>query len=238
MHFAAMGCLRILFYKAMVVIAGWALANCGTAPQADRQGEASTDRMPTAAEIAAWHENNGLVEATAAEISEASKHEVGFADDRAAASHGGLRIIFRAGKIVGSANINLSTTSAYVLQDKHGKELSSAPGCRVQGMSAQQKAWFAPDGKQVLVYEYVHECNGPPPLAILFYEDPENPGAWRSRFLDLPGCLNMPFDEGRHTKCRGLLGDEVLIEGTSLGTVSKKKISAMKERHPFPFSVG
>lgn len=238
MHFAAMGYLRILFNKAVVVIAGCALANCGASPKAGRAGEASLDRKPTEAEIAAWHGEHDLEEATAAEVSEAREHEVVFVKERAEAPKGGLEILFRAGRLVGGANTNLSTTSAYVLRNAQGNELNSAPGCLTKGMSADQKAWFAPDGKQVLVYEYVRECNGPPPLAILFYEDPENPGAWLNRFLDLPGCLNMPFDEGGHTKCRGLLGDELLIEGTSVGTVSKKRISAMKERYPFPFTVG
>ena len=222
-----------------VVSVGWALTSCGTsAPKEVMPQSGAMDRAPEAADIAAWHEKNGLAAATAEEISEARKYEVAFANDRAAAPRGGLKILFRNGKIVGSANTNLSTTSAYVLKDAHGKELSSAPGCRTQGMSADQKAWFAPDGKQVLVYEYVDECNGPPPLAILFYEVPESPGTWRNRFPELPECLNMPFDEGAHTKCRGLLGDEVLIEGTCTGTVSKKKISALKERYPFPFTVG
>ena len=203
-----------------------------------RTGEVSMDRMPDAAEIAAWHSKNGLVEATAAEISEARKYEVVFVNERAVAPLGGLRILFRAGEIVGGKRINLSTTSAYVLQNAHGNVLSSGPGCLTRGRSGDQKAWFAPDGKQVLVYEFVQECNGPPPLAMLFYEDPENPGNWLNRFLELPGCLNMPFDEGAHTECQGLLGDEVLIKGTSVGTVSKKKISTMNEHYPFPFSVG
>jgi hypothetical protein len=196
------------------------------------------DRVPGAADIAAWHAKNGLGEATAAEVSEARKREVVFVNERAVAPQGGLRILFRAGEIVGGKYTNLSTTSAYVLQEAHGKALSSGPGYRTRGMTGDQKAWFAPDGKQVLVYEFVEECNGPPPLAILFYEDPENPGNWLNRFLELPECLNMPFIEGAHTECRGLLGDEVLIEGTSVGTVSKKKISGLKERYPFPFSVG
>lgn len=84
----------------------------------------------------------------------------------------------------------------------------------------------------------MHECNGPPPLVIWFYQDSENSGMWRTKFIAMPEILNAPFDEGAHSECRGFLGDELLIKATTDGTISKKKIGELKERYPFPFTVG
>jgi hypothetical protein len=139
---------------------------------------------------------------------------------------------------VGGGHSNLSTTSLYILQDTKGRELASGPACLTKGGSALQQAWFSPDGKQAVVFEWVRECNGPPPFAILFHEDLENSGLWHTKFLAMPDFLNMPFDEGAHSECRGFLGDELLINATTSGTIFKKKISELKDGYPFPFTVG
>lgn len=189
-------------------------------------------------EVAKWSEKNGLTVASKFEIAEAKKRESGFVNGRAESPFGGLRIRFQCGSRVGSGYSNLSTTSLYILQDANGREIASGPACLTKGGSAIQRAWFSPDGKQALVFEYVRECNGPPPLTILFHENSENPGLWHTKFLELPDFLNMPFDEGAHSECRGFLGDELLIDATTDGTVSKKKIIDLKERYPFPFTIG
>jgi hypothetical protein len=208
------------------------LTSCALPNQSMHQ---SMDRPPTAKEIAKWSEKNGLTAASETEIAESKKREARFVEGRAMDSNGRLKVTFRCGSRVGGGNSNLSTTSLYVLQDAKGRELASGPACLTKGGSAMQQAWFSPDGKQAVVFELLHECNGPPPFAILFYEDS---GFWYTKFLAMPDFLNMPFDEGNHSECRGFLGDELLIDATTSGTIFKKKISELKDGYPFPFTVG
>jgi hypothetical protein len=216
-------------------LAACLLTSCATPA---RHTELSWDKPPTPSEVAKWREKNGLTVASESEIAEAKKRESSFVNGSAADPFGGLSITFQCGSRVGSRNTNLSTTSLYILRDANGRELASGPACMTKGDSAVQRAWFSPDGNQAIVFEYVRECNGPPPLTILFHEDSESPGLWHTRFLALPDFMNVPFDEGAHSECRGFLGDELLIDATTDGTISKKKISDLKERYPFPFTVG
>lgn len=211
------------------------IASCGTfkSPKQDL-----TDRPPTSKEVAEWRVKHGFALASEAEIAEAKKREADFVNGRAAAPDGKMKVSFRCGTRVGAGNSNLSTTSMYVLQDVRGRELASGPGYLTKGESATQRAWFSPDGKQAVVFEFVSDCNGPSPLVILFHEDYGNPDLWHTKFLEMSDFLNAPYDEGAHAECRGFLGDELLIKNTTDGTISKKKISELKERHPFPFSVG
>lgn len=216
-------------------LAGCLLTSCATSR---RHADQSWDKPPTASEVSEWLEENGLTAASESEIAESKKRESNFVNGRAVDPSGRLRITFQCGSLVGSGNTNLSTTSLYILQDAKGRQLASGPACLTKGNSAIQRAWFSPDGKQAVVFEYVHECNGPPPLTILFQEDSENLGLWHARFPALPHFMNVPFQEGAHSECRGFLGDEFLIDATFDESVFKKKISELTARYPFPFSVG
>jgi hypothetical protein len=46
-------------------------------------------------------------------------------------------------------------------------------------------------------------------------------------------------DEGAHAECRGIVGDELLIDAnTNDGKVLKEKFENIEEHFPFPFTIG
>lgn len=222
----------------MILVTGLAACLLASCASTERKADKSWDKPPSPEETAKWREENGLTLASESEIAESKKREASFVNGRADDPFGKLKITFKSGSLVGSRYNNLSTTSLYILRDSKGRELASGPACLTTGSSAVQRAWFSPDGKQALVFEHVDECNGPPSLTILFREDPENLGLWHTKFLALPDYMNVPFQEGAHSECRGFLGDEILIDVTTDRVISKKKINELKERYPFPFTVG
>lgn len=222
-------------------LTGLICASCGTTSP---DWAIHPDPPPTAEEIARWRSERGFVAATAEEIAKAGRGERRFANHRADSSDGKLRVVLQPGDLVGDFQHGASTTSVHRLMNASGRVLISAPSRVHHQQSAGEDdigetlvAWFSPDGSKVLVYEYLNGCNGPPPLAILFFRDPENNGTWSVRFPDVAGTLNKPFDEGNHAECRGLLDEEILIRNTFEG-VSKIRLDRLKERHPFPFTVG
>lgn len=200
------------------------------------------DRPATAAEISQWRKESGFSVADETEVREAARLQRGFVRNRAVSPDQSLSVRFRMGEMIGDPLQGASTTSTYQLSDASGRVLITAPSRMARSESAgsggnSQLAWFSPDGSTVLVYEFISECNGPPPLSILFFKDPGKNHAWSVRFPDLGDTLNRPFDEGDHPECRGLLGREILIRNTHDG-ISKIRIDRLKERHPFPFTVG
>lgn len=198
---------------------------------------------PTAKEIARWRSERGFNEASAEEMAEASRSERRFVKNRASSPDGRLRVVLLPGNRIGDFRHGVSTTSVYQLTDAGGRVLMSAPARVVKKAAGEENiedtlvAWFSPDGAKVLIYEHLHECNGPPPLAILFYKNADEPEGWSVRFPDISDILNEPYDEGAHAQCRGLLGEEILIRNTCEG-VSKIRLDRLKDRHPFPFTIG
>lgn len=198
------------------------------------------DPPATSKEISAWRSERGFVAAGVGEVEEAARREKRFVKSRSVSPDGTLRVVFRCGELVGSAYQGTSTTSTYQLVDAKGRVLISAPSriCRMETgkpFMEPESAWFSPDASKVLVGEDTHANEGV--LAILFFQDPENNGQWSVRFPDLGDTLNRPFDEGDRAECRGLLGEEILIRNTRDG-VSKIRLDRLKERHPFPFTIG
>lgn len=210
----------------------------------DRTAARSPDRPATPVEIAKWREQQQISVASDDEIAAANRCRREFNRDKANSPDQKLKVVFHPGKRVGELD-RLSTTSTYTLYDAKGKFLAEAPSC-VAGpvgdesvIDAEQAAWFAPDGKRVVVYEYAKYGLGPPPLTIVFSEDPENPGSWKTKFLELPLFTGGIIGEGDRATCRGILGDELLFDAaTHDDKVSKKRISEFKETHPFPFTIG
>lgn len=163
----------------------------------------------------------------------------------AISADGKLKVVFHRGKRVGDI-FHYSTTSTYTLVDAGGKSLAEAPsrvtdhqGDNGNDFADDQTAWFAPDGRQVLVYEYLMTGLGPPPSTILFYQDEDSPRSWKFKFLELPLFTGGIHDEGARSKCMGILGDELLFDAnTQDGKVSKMKSREFKETYPFPFTFG
>jgi hypothetical protein len=202
----------------------------------------SPDRPATVAEISTWRKEHGFVAANETEIEQAQQLEKHFTKHRATSSDRKWSVVFQAGEQVGNMYHGISTTSTYKLIDSSSHVLVSAPSRISRGapgapIKDTQRAWFSPDGSKALVYEYIRDCNGPPPLAILFFKDPNLGGEWSVSFPDLGDTLNRPYNEGDHAECRGLLGEEILIRNTREG-ISKIRIDDLKDRHPFPFSFG
>lgn len=228
--------MAALLVAVPALILGFAACTPGLASRED------SDRPATAAKIFSWRKERGFVEANDTEIAEAKRMERRFANQRALSPDGKCRVVFRGGVLVGDFQHGASTTSIYQLVDASGRVLLTAPS-RItrteygEPIEHTQLAWFSPDDSKVLVYEHLRECNGPAPLAILFFQDPENPREWSVRFPDLGDTLNAPFDEGDHAECRGLLHEEILIRNTHMG-ISKIRIDRLKNRHPFPFTIG
>jgi hypothetical protein len=197
----------------------------------------------TPEEIAAWRKKHGFVAASEVEIAQSKRMETPFKNNRAMSPGGKLRVVFRAGELVGNPVLGAaSTTSVYQLVDGSGRVLFSAPSRITKRTPSEeiediQLAWFSEDGAKVLIYEYLRCGNGPEPHVVLFYKDPEVQNEWRVRYPDLGDTLNMPYWEGDHAECRGLLGDEILIRNTCSG-VSKIHLQSLKDNYPFPFSVG
>lgn len=201
-----------------------------------------TNENPAATpeQIAAWRKKHGFVAASEAEIAEVKRMETSFKNNRAVSPNGKLRVVFRAGELVGNPLHAASTTSVYQLVDGSGRVLFSAPSRitkRTPEIEDIQLAWFSEDGSKVLIYEHLRCGNGPKPHVVLFFEDPEMQNEWRVRFPDIGDTLNMPYWEGDHAECRGLLGDEILIRNTCSG-VSKIHLQSLKDNYPFPWSEG
>lgn len=206
---------------------------------------APSDRPATPEAIAKWREERQITVASDDEVAAVKHCGKEFANHKASSPDGKLKVVFHRGKRIGDI-YHYSTTSTYTLVDANGKSLAEAPSC-VTGYhgdngndsAADQAAWFAPDGKHVVVYEYTNEGLGPPPSTIVLHEDEDNLGAWKFKFLELPLFTGGIHDEGAHSKCLGILGDELLFDAnTQDGKVSKKKIREFKETYPFPFTVG
>jgi hypothetical protein len=222
-----------------VILAGVAITLSSCA-----QPHPSPDRPATPEEIAKWRQDQRLTQASDDEIKTAQNIKRTFANGKATSPDGTLKVVFLLGKRVGELG-HLSTTSTYTLQDADGKSLAEAPSCvaRFQGDDgnnlADQAVWFAPDGKRVVVYEYAHYGLGPPPTTIVFQIDGETPGAWKTRFLELPFFTGGIYGEGAHSTCLGIINDELLFDAsTGDGKVSKKSIREFKETYPFPFTIG
>lgn len=216
--------------------------NCATPRQAV---EYRGNKPISPEELVKWCTKNGLAIASEKEVALAKQCEARFVGQQAVAVSGGLRIVFKLGKLVGSGYSNLSTTSTYSLLDGNHVKLAEGPSCIRSAQvdrgneHSEQRVWFAPDGKMVVLYEYTNEGLGPEPLTLVFYEDKESPGLWRSKFLRLPFCDWGFWAEGAHTECQGFVGDELLFKGgENGGRILKKKVSEIEEHYPFPFTIG
>lgn len=210
----------------------------------DRTAARSPDQPATPVEIAKWREQQQISGASDDEIAAANRCRKDFTQDKADSPDGKLKVVFDPGKRVGALD-RLSTTSTYTLFDAKGRSLAEAPSCIAEPVGnearigADQAVWFAPGGKQVVVYESAKYGLGPPPLTIVFSEDPENPGSWKTKFLELPLFTGGIIGEGDRATCMGIVGDELLFDAaTHDGKVSKKRISEIKETYPFPFTIG
>lgn len=196
---------------------------------------------PTAQEIAKWRESHGFVAATEEDLAQAKAQERPFVKERCVSPDGKLRLVWRGGKLVGSATWGASATSVYELTDASGKVLLSAPsrlycsdGNWAPGFNVKC-AWFSPDGKKVLLSENVDfSCS---PVAILFFKDEANCGGWTVGFMDMGETLNQPYSEGDNPECRGMNGEWILIRNVYQG-VSKIPINKLQKTYPFPYAIG
>ena len=196
---------------------------------------------PTAQEIANWRNAHGFVAASEEDLAQAKLQERSFAKNQCVSPDGKLRVIWRAGELVGSPFHGASTTSVYELTDASGKVLFSAPSRLWRSdkdwphSTKGRSAWFSPDGKQVLFDESIDStCS---PIAILFFQDDALDGMWSVRFMDMGDTLNQPYWEGDAPQCRGMIGECILIRNVHSG-VSKIRLKQLEKTFPFPFQVG
>jgi hypothetical protein len=196
----------------------------------------------TPEEIAKWRKEHGFAVATEDEIAQAKSLEVRFKNNRAISPDEKLKVVFRAGELVGDRVWGASATSVYQLQDTSGRVLLSAPSRVVKRTPNKdsndiQLVWFSKDGSKVLIYEYLMCGLGPAPHVVLFYQNPERENRWAVCYPDLGGTHNAPYWEGDRAECRGILGNQILIRNTCEG-VSKIDINRLKETYPFPWTEG
>ncbi len=222
------------------LLAVFVLLSCASCVSDSFHRPVNENPAATPEEIAAWRKKHGFVAAIEAEIAQAKRMEARFKNNRAVSSNGKLRVVFRAGELVGNPLYAASTTSVYQLVDGSGRVLLSAPSRvtkRTPEIEDIQIVWFAEDGSKVLIYEHLRCGNGPEPHVVLFHKDPEMQNEWRVRFPDIGDTLNMPYWEGDRAECRGMLGNEILIRNTCDG-VSKIQIQRLKNTYPFPWTEG
>jgi hypothetical protein len=224
-----------------ILLAALVLLACASCVNPSRNSPQIENPAATPEEIAAWRKKHGFVAVSEIEIAQAKRMEARFKNNRAMLPGGKLRVVFRAGELVGNPVLGAaSTTSVYQLVDGSGRVLFSAPSRitkRTPEIEDIQLAWFSEDGSKVLIYEHLRCGLGPKPHVVLFHKDPEMQNEWRVRFPDIGDTLNMPYWEGDHAECRGLLGDEILIRNTCSG-VSKIHLQRLKDNYPFPWSEG
>lgn len=196
---------------------------------------------PTAQEIAEWRKGHGFVAANEDDLAQAKLLERTFVKNQCVSPDGKLRVIWRAGKLVGDVYHGASTTSVYELTDASGKVLFSAPSRLWRSdkdwshSTNGRSVWFSPDGKQVLFDESIDPtCS---PIAILFFQDDALDGMWSVRFMDMGDTLNQPYSEGDNPECRGMIGECILIRNVHNG-VSKIRFNQLEKTFPFPFQVG
>jgi hypothetical protein len=227
-------CVRIIPLLVLLL-----LSSCG--PMATKMG--SNDNPPTEQEIAKWRKEKGFLAVSEEDFAQAKLQERPFVKDQCVSPDGKLRVVWRAGKLVGSVYQGASTTSVYELTDASGKVLFSAPSRLYRSdrnwssssITKGKNAWFSPDDKKILLDECIDSTC--PPIAILFFQEDELRGEWSVRFMDLGDTLNQPFWEGDVPECRGMTGEFILIRNIHDG-VSKIPLNQLKKTFPFPFQIG
>lgn len=115
---------RRFTYNLLTALILIASASCVSPSRNSPQNE---NPPTTPEEIAKWRKEHEFAVATEDEIAQAKSLEVRFKNNRAISPDGKMKVVFRAGELVGDRVWGASATSVYQLQDASGRVLLSAP---------------------------------------------------------------------------------------------------------------
>jgi len=203
--------------------------------------------MPTADEKAAWLKQEGLLEATAEEVTIASAGKIGFEENKAILPNKELRLVFKMGarqSVSGTANSGPQTTTSFYALKSIGsgnavvRIASSLSVTDAKEMGYKQKILISRNGQRLLIYETWCDGRSYHDTVALVSAVP-NRESWTVKYLKLPEFSGYPGVNDHGPTPVGFAGDDLLFKTLASDKVVKKNLGELEESEPpVPFTIG